>query len=229
MLDGERVVLRARNLTKHFGTGVTRVTAVHDVHFDVTRGEIVLIMGPSGSGKTTLLSLLGALLRPSAGRIDVNGVRITDVPEARLPRVRLHAFGFIFQDFNLLAALTALENVAFVARLAGVPHQAANERAHALLRSLHVEARAQHRPAELSGGEKQRVAIARAFVNAPSVILADEPTANLDGRAGRDVLRALRSLAAEEKRAVVIVSHDERVRDVADRVVWMEDGTLRAP
>jgi putative ABC transport system ATP-binding protein len=203
------------------------VTAVGGVDLDVQPGEVVLIMGPSGSGKTTLLLMLGAMLRPSAAAIQVAGLDLASAPERRLPSLRAHRFGFIFQDFNLLSALSALENVELARNLAGHTGHAAQQRARALLERVGLGDRLGFRPEQLSGGEKQRVAIARALANDPPVILADEPTANLDSAAGRQIARLLRQLAAEDARAVVIVSHDARLEEIADRVLWLEDGTFR--
>lgn len=224
----DNVALRAESVHKRFGQGRTVVTAVRDVSVEVQRGEILLIMGPSGSGKTTLLSMLGALLRPSEGRIIVAGVEISKFSEAKLPAIRLHHFGFIFQDFNLLSALTARENVEVVLNLAGVKGQLARQRAEVILRELDLGDRLDFRPEQLSGGEKQRVAIARALANDPAVILADEPTANLDSHIGHEVMRLLRRIAREQGRSVIIVSHDQRIRDIADRVLWLEDGQFKA-
>jgi putative ABC transport system ATP-binding protein len=221
------VRLEIRNVTKRFGEGETEVTAVRDVSLAVEPGEIVLIMGPSGSGKTTLLSMMGALLRPSDGEIGLDGLTISSLSEAKLPDIRLREFGFIFQDFNLLSALTALENVALVAQLAGLKGRAARDKATALLVGLGLGERLDFLPEKLSGGEKQRVAIARALINDPTLILADEPTANLDSKIGHEIMRLLRRIAKEQGRSVVIVSHDERIRDIADRVLWLEDGAFR--
>ena len=220
-------LVRIRHLSKVFGEGETRVAAVSDVELELARGEIVLVMGPSGSGKTTLLSMLGGLLRPSAGEIVVEGTDIAMLPERELPRFRAKTFGFIFQDFNLLAALRARENVEVALNLDGVRGSAARERATMLLETLGLEARREFGVDQLSGGEKQRVAIARAIANRPALILADEPTANLDSAHGAETMRLLRRLAREEGTTVVIVSHDERLREVADRVLWLEDGRLK--
>lgn len=222
------VVLNAQAVSKSFGEGRTRVAAVREVSLELRRGEVVLIMGPSGSGKTTLLSLLGALLRPSGGRITLHGQEISNLPEAKLPAVRLRHFGFIFQDFNLLSALSVRENVALVLNLAGVGGRQAQARAEALLRELELGDRLDFLPAQLSGGEKQRVAIARALANDPTVVLADEPTANLDSHIGHEVMRLLRAIARDQARGVIIVSHDQRLRDIADRVLWMEDGEFKS-
>ena len=219
--------LQVEQVTKRYGGGQTEVVAVRDVTLTVEPGEVILIMGPSGSGKTTLLLMLGALLRPTAGTIEVDGVAISALPERRLPDIRLKQFGFIFQDFNLLSALTVLENVALVAHLAGVKKREARARAQAVLTQLGLEQRLHFLPEKLSGGEKQRVAIARALVNGPAIILADEPTANLDSKIGHDIMRLLRHIAKEQGRSVVIVSHDQRIRDIADRVLWLEDGQFK--
>ncbi len=220
--------LTVEHITKRYGAGATEVTAVRDVSLAVAPGEVVLIMGPSGSGKTTLLLMLGALLKPTEGSIHLNGVALSALPEQRLPDIRLRQFGFVFQDFNLLSALTALENVAIVAELAGLRRAAARSKATALLIELGLGDRLRFLPEKLSGGEKQRVAIARALVNDPALILADEPTANLDSKIGREIMRLLQRIAREQRRSVVIVSHDHRIKEIADRVLWLEDGQFKA-
>ena len=219
--------LQISHVTKRYGAGSTEVTAVRDVSLAVSPSEIVLIMGPSGSGKTTLLSMLGALLKPTGGTIQLNGTTISALEENRLPDIRLKQFGFIFQDFNLLSALTALENVAIVAELAGAKSGEAKRKAASLLTELGLGERLNFPPEKLSGGEKQRVAIARALVNDPRLILADEPTANLDSKIGHEIMRLLRNIAKEQGRSVVIVSHDQRIKDIADRVLWLEDGEFK--
>ncbi len=216
--------LEVTSLTKRYGEGATEVVAVRDVSLRVAPGEIVLIMGPSGSGKTTLLLMLGALLRPSSGTIRLDGTMLSALPEGRLPDIRLRRFGFIFQDFNLLSALSALENVAIVAELAGMKGKDARLRAAKLLTGLGLGQRLRFLPEKLSGGEKQRVAVARALANDPTFMLADEPTANLDSKIGHEIMRLLRSIAKEQGRSIVIVSHDQRIKDIADRVLWLEDG-----
>ena len=225
-------VLTVRGLTKTYGSGETAVDAVRSVDLDVASGEVLLVMGPSGSGKTTLLLMLGALLRPTAGSITVTGrdhrdVDVAAAPERQLPTLRSHTFGFIFQDYALLDALTATENIAVAANLAGTTGSAAHNRATELLDRVGLAHRAAARPSQMSGGEQQRVAVARALSNDPPVLLADEPTANLDASRGRDLARLLRRLADEDHRSVVIVSHDDRLREIADRVLWLEDGQFR--
>jgi putative ABC transport system ATP-binding protein len=220
-------VLSVHDLTKTYGTGDVAVDAVRHVDLDINAGEVVLVMGPSGSGKTTLLLMLGAMLRPTSGSVHVDGTDIATAPERALPQLRARRFGFVFQDFNLLSALSALENVEVASNIAGITGRAAHQRATELLDRLGLASRLRFRPDQLSGGEKQRVAIARALANDPPVILADEPTANLDSGHGREIARILRDLATHDGRSVIIVSHDRRLEEIADRVLWLEDGQFR--
>lgn len=220
-------ILELQDVSKTYGTGATVVHAVQGVNLSVRAGEVVLIMGPSGSGKTTLLSIAGLLLRPSGGRIRMNEVDVTAMDERSLSALRLRQIGFVFQAYNLLAALSALENVELVLNMAGVKGKTARNRAAELLTTLGLGHRLHHLPANLSGGEKQRVAIARALANEPALILADEPTGNLDSKIGREVMELLCcGIGRDQGRGVVIVTHDQRLRDIADRVFWMEDGRL---
>ena len=211
-----------------FGEGHAAVHAVNGVDLTIQPGEIVLVMGPSGSGKTTLLSMLGGLLRPTGGRIRVAGEEITALSQAELAAVRQRLVGFVFQSFNLLDNLTAAENVEIVQQIAKQPKGEAKQRARELLSAFGLSERMDFRAASLSGGEKQRVSIARALANDPRIILADEPTANLDSKHGKDVMVLLQQIARDDGRAVVVVSHDHRIREVADRVLWLEDGHLRS-
>jgi putative ABC transport system ATP-binding protein len=220
-------VLSARGLTKTYGQGELAVAAVRAVDLDVAGGEVVLIMGPSGSGKTTLLLMLGAMLRPTSGSITIAGTDLATARERDLPTLRARHFGFVFQDFNLLGALSARENVELAANLSGVTGRAARERADRLLTQLGLGERLHFPPDQLSGGEKQRVAVARALGNNPSLILADEPTANLDSGNGREIGRLLRRVADDDGRAVIIVSHDDRLKQIADTLLWLEDGRFR--
>lgn len=222
--SNDRTALQVEAVTKRYGSGDTSVTAVKEVSLSVEPGEVVLIMGPSGSGKTTLLMMLGALLRPSEGEIQLGGETISALAEGRLPDIRLRKFGFVFQDFNLLSALTVLENVAIVAQLAGLSARGARQKAARILTELDLSHRLHFLPEKLSGGEKQRVAIARSLVNDPALILADEPTANLDSKIGQEVMRMMRRIAKVHARSVIIVSHDPRIKEIADRVLWLEDG-----
>ena len=214
-------------LTKTYGQGDLAVEAVRHIDLDIEPGEVLLVMGPSGSGKTTLLLMLGAMLRPTSGSITIDGTDLATAPERALPPLRARHFGFVFQDFNLLTALTALENVELACNLAGRTGRAARQRATELLTRLGLGNRLGFRPGRLSGGEKQRVAIARALANDASVILADEPTANLDSSHGHDIARLLRQIATDDGRSVVIVSHDDRLKEIADRILWLEDGQFR--
>jgi len=220
-------LLRAEHLVKVFGTGHTAVRAVDDVSVSVAPGELVVIMGPSGSGKTTLVSMLGALLSPDAGTITLAGEDLSGLDEQALAAVRARRIGFVFQAFNLLEALTVEQNVLFPASLAPGGIEAARPRAEALLDRLGLARRRHALPRTLSGGEQQRVAIARALINEPRLILADEPTGNLDSQSGQDVLMVLHDVARDRGCAVILVTHDPRVEDVADRILWLEDGAFR--
>ncbi|MEE8519616.1 MAG: ABC transporter ATP-binding protein [Dehalococcoidia bacterium] len=220
------VILEARAVTKVFGSGDTAVRAIDGVDLSVQRGEILLMMGPSGSGKTTLLTIMGGLLRPTSGSVRIDGQDISAMKESELHRVRRGVVGFVFQVFNLLEPLSVLENVEVAQNLAGKNGRHARENAEAILRDLGLGHRLRFRPGSLSGGEKQRVSIARALANDPRLILADEPTGNLDSKHGHEVVTLLRDIAKQQGRTVVIVSHDDRIREVADRVLWLEDGRL---
>ena len=220
-------LLRARNLTKQFGSGPTSVRAVDDVSLDIGEGEVVVIMGPSGSGKTTLLSMMGGLMRPTSGTMFVRDTDISTMSEASLPKIRARNVGFIFQAFNLLEALTVEENILLPAQLAPGGVKEARGRAAELLARLELTERRRALPGTLSGGEKQRVAIARALINRAPLVLADEPTGNLDSQKGSDVTMILHDIARDEGCSVVVVTHDSRIEDIADRVLWLEDGRLR--
>ena len=221
-------ILRLEGVTKVFGSGVTAVTALVDANLEVHAGEVILVMGPSGSGKTTLLTIAGALLTPTRGRVHICGIDITAMDEDRLAAIRREKVGFVYQNFNLLEALTALENVRLVALGRGSNGTIHRDRAREMLETLGLAHRLNSLPKHLSDGEKQRVAIARALAKTPALMLADEPTANLDARRGHEVTELLRQKALGMGEAVVIVSHDHRIRDIADRVYWLEDGCLRS-
>ena len=222
----ETALLQITNISKTFGSGHTAVAALQNVHLRILPADILLLMGPSGSGKTTLLTIAGGLLKPTSGDVVLDGSVITALTERDLPKIRLRTLGFVFQSFNLLSALTAEQNVAVPLLMSGQTYRTALPRAKKLLERLGLQERSQALPHQLSGGEKQRVAIARALVNDPKVILADEPTANLDSKNGHAVMQLLCQIACEEKRAVLIVSHDERLRTVATRVLAIEDGKI---
>jgi putative ABC transport system ATP-binding protein len=224
----DSAVLSMQAVTKVYGSGDAAVTALDRVDFDAHVGEVVVIMGPSGAGKTTFLTIAGALLQPTAGRVLISGTDITGLGEKDLPVVRRRRIGFVFQSFNLLESLTSVENVTLVMVPERGTGRHARNRASELLSMLGLGHRLKSLPRQLSGGEKQRVAIARALANNPDLLLADEPTANLDAKRGREVMLLLRQIAREMGKAVVIVSHDHRIREIADRIVWLEDGTFRA-
>jgi putative ABC transport system ATP-binding protein len=216
-------VLQARGLFKEHGQGQSLVRAVDGVDLEVPRGQMLAVMGPSGCGKSTLLHLLGGLERPTDGEVRLAGQRIDSASERALARLRRRLVGFIFQAFHLVEELSAAENVELPALLAGRSPRAARNRADFLLERVGLADRAKHLPWELSGGQRQRVAIARALANEPLVLLADEPTGNLDTAATLDVLRLFEDLRAAGQ-TLVIVTHDERVAAIADRLVSMRDG-----
>ncbi len=220
-------LVEVKNISKTFGSGHTAVKAVDNVSFSVKDGEIALIMGPSGSGKTTLLTIIGTLLSPDSGSVFINGLEVTALSKRKLPDVRLKKIGFIFQSFNLLSSLNVLENVAIVLELMGTRSRKAKQQAQKLLEELGLGNRLKYNVANLSGGEKQRVSIARALVTNPAVVLADEPTANLDSKSGHKVMELLRNIAKQEGKGVIIVTHDMRLKDIADKTFWIEDGKLR--
>jgi putative ABC transport system ATP-binding protein len=218
-------VLRARGLRKQYGKGEGLVRAVDDVDLDVASGETVAVMGPSGCGKSTLLHLLGGLDRPTAGEIWLAGQRVDHQTERALARLRRNAVGFVFQAFHLMDELTAVENVELPALLAGQPARAARRRASGLLDRVGLADRARFLPSALSGGQRQRVAIARALVSDPQVVLADEPTGNLDSQATVEVLRLFEDLHTAGQ-TLVIVTHDSRIAATADRLISMRDGAF---
>ena len=222
-----RTILRLEGVSKIYRSGEFEVKALDDVTFDVKGGEIVAVMGPSGSGKTTLLTIAGALLRPSVGQVHVCGIDVSEMAESQLAGVRRTKVGFIYQSFNLLEALSALENVIIVSQNHGHDKHTADARARELLEMFGLGHRMHALPKKMSDGEKQRVAIARALAKDPELLLADEPTANLDSKRGHEVMELLRQKAMELHKGVVVVSHDNRIRQFADRVVWLEDGRLR--
>jgi putative ABC transport system ATP-binding protein len=216
-----------RALEMVYRSGSTRVRALAEVSLDISPGEFLLLMGPSGSGKTTLVSILGGILTPTAGEVTAFGMRITSLTPRQRAKFRLSSVGFVFQGFNLFGALTARENVQIALALKGVRNSAAYTSAVSLLDEVGLAGKAERLPRDLSAGEKQRVAIARALAGSPPLLLADEPTASLDADNGRMVTRLLRTLAKGRGCAVMTVTHDSRIMDVADRVVHLEDGALK--
>ena len=223
-----RVVIRVRELSRELRLGKVSVHALRHVNMVIYAGEMVSIVGPSGSGKSTLLGLIGGLDSPSSGSVEIDGVDITHMNEDQLTTIRNEKIGFIFQFFNLIPTLTALENVALPIQFAHRPRYQPNQRARELLDLLGLGDRMNHRPAELSGGEQQRVAIARALANNPPLLLADEPTGNLDTASGHVVLEALRDAQREAGTTVVLVTHDPELADITDRQLNLVDGEFVA-
>jgi putative ABC transport system ATP-binding protein len=217
--------LEARGLARTYRTDDVEVLALRGIDLVIDRGAFVAVTGPSGSGKSTLLHLLGGLERPTAGSVHVGGHRVDDLGERALALMRRTRIGFVFQAFNLVPSLSAQENVALPALLAGHGRHEASERAMTMLDAVGAADRARFAPVHLSGGQQQRVAIARALVNEPDIVLADEPTGNLDSASARDVMRLLRT-AADRGQAIVVVTHDPRVAAAADRVVMLSDGLV---
>lgn len=228
MTEAGREILSLEGVSKVYRTGEFAVTALDNATLHVHGGEIVAIMGPSGSGKTTLLTVAGALLRPTRGSVRVCGIDVTRMTESHLAAVRRQNVGFVYQSFNLLEALTAVENVRVVVQNGSKNGRVqAIDRAMELLHTFGLSHRVNSLPKRMSDGEKQRVAIARALAKDAELILADEPTANLDAKRGHEVMELLAQKALELHKAVVVVSHDNRIRQFAHRVLWLEDGRLR--
>jgi putative ABC transport system ATP-binding protein len=218
-------IARLLGVSKRYGDSRTGFLALDRIDLEVSPGQFTLLMGPSGSGKTTLISILGCLISPTAGSVEIDGRRVDGLGERGLPSVRRRSIGFVFQSFNLLGSLTALENVEVPLLLGGIKGRAARDRARSLLESMRLGGKEKRLPADLSGGEKQRVAIARALALEPRIVLADEPTAALDSTTGREVMAILSSYA-HAGHAVMVVTHDLRLRDLADRLVELEDGKI---
>jgi putative ABC transport system ATP-binding protein len=224
----EETVLEARDVVKVFEEGTQRVEVLKGVSLDVAAGEVVALEGPSGSGKTTLLSIMGCILTPTSGRVRIEGKDVDPTRPEHLREARRRSIGFVFQQYNLFPALTALENVEYSLNVKGVRGDEAHREATRVLERVGLADRLHFLPRDLSGGQKQRVAIARALAGSPRVILADEPTANLDTTVGTQILELFRDLAKSEKTGLLVVTHDPKVRAVADRVVGIRDGLLAA-
>jgi putative ABC transport system ATP-binding protein len=218
--------IQARGLVKWFGEGEAKTIAVRSVDVDVRFGEILYIVGPSGSGKTTLLSILSGILRPNEGTVLVEGRDIWSLKDDELADFRLQMIGFVFQDYHLFPRLTTAENVAVPLILRRRPWAESIDLALKALAIVGLQGRAELPPVKLSGGEQQRVAIARAIVGEPDILILDEPTASLDGETGRKIVEFVREHVLTEKRSIVIVTHDARIADLADRTVHMEDGRI---
>jgi putative ABC transport system ATP-binding protein len=218
--------IRAVNLTRTFEVGESVVEALRGINLDVTKGQFVALVGPSGSGKSTFLNLVGGLDRPSDGELWINGVELSASKEKALTEHRRRRVGFVFQSFNLLPRLTALENVALPLMFVGIPEGERLDRARDLLVRVGLEGRLEHRPTQLSGGEQQRVAIARALVSQPAIILADEPTGNIDTATGAEIMALLRHLNRDGGVTLLLVTHDPDAAAFADRVILLRDGQI---
>jgi putative ABC transport system ATP-binding protein len=220
------VLISVRGLNKEFHMGRTIVQALQDVNVDVFSGEYLSIMGPSGSGKTTLFNMLGALDRPTSGHVTVAGVDLTKLSGRQLAYFRGNHIGYVFQTYNLIPAYSAVDNVAMPLIFSGMPHDRAVIRAEEVLGKVGLSNRLTHLPDELSGGQQQRVAIARALANEPAIILADEPTGNLDLHTGEEIIHLLFRLSKDEGVTVIASTHDYKMLDVSDRILWIKDGRV---
>ncbi len=218
-------VLRIRNLTKTYMQGKIPVHALNDVSFDVNKGELLSIVGPSGSGKSTLLSMIGLLDMPTDGSVFIDDVEITKAKESEAPRIRREKIGFVFQHFNLLSTLNAMENLDIAMRFSGVPKKKRKERAFELLTQVGLGDRVTHKPSELSGGQQQRVAIARAMANEPAILLADEPTGAVDTKTREVIVELLKGLS-EKGQTIIVVTHDMEVAKQTNRIITMRDGKI---
>jgi putative ABC transport system ATP-binding protein len=223
----DKTVLQLDGVSKQFGDGDSRVDALVDVNLSVARGELVGLIGPSGSGKSTLLSIAGALLTPTEGYAQLDGVDITAASERERAELRLRRIGFIFQGSNLISYLTGREQLLFIGHLLGLSKEESSQRAARLLDELEMTSRASHYPEAMSGGQRQRIAIARALMNDPGIILADEPTASLDSSRARQVVEMLAREVHEREKGGILVTHDERLVDLCDRIVRISDGRLQ--
>jgi len=218
--------VRCRGLTKHYGSGNERVDALRGVDLEVRSGELLMLVGPSGCGKTTLISIITTILDQDDGSCEVLGCDVGRMTEAERTRLRGESVGFVFQAFNLLPALTAVENVSVPLLVAGVAREEAERRARTVLEEVGLGARADALPRKLSGGQQQRVAIGRALVHNPKLVVCDEPTSNLDAKTGHEMMDILRGVARASDRALIVVTHDNRTFDYADRMALMEDGRI---
>jgi len=219
-------ILEVHEVKKAYHIGKVLVPAIRNISFNVEEGEFLTIFGPSGSGKSTLLHLIGCLDRPDEGRIIIDGADVLNLSDNQLAQLRLTKIGFVFQFFNLLPRLTALKNVMLPLIVAGVPDGESEKRAKEMLALVGLETRMKHRPAELSGGEQQRIAIARALMNNPKIVLADEPTGNLDTKTGWEIVQFMKRLNEEKGQTFIVVTHDPHIAEAADRIIYLKDGVI---
>jgi putative ABC transport system ATP-binding protein len=224
--DVQDLVIKAVGLSKEYDLKSHKVLALRDATFEVKRGESIAIKGPSGSGKTTLLTMIGLLDSPTSGSITIDGIDLTQIPESKLHEIRQKKIGFVFQAFNLMPYLSAQENVELPMELSDLTRNQRKERALELLGIVGLSERVGHRPAKLSAGEQQRVAIARALANGPSILLADEPTGNLDSKSKKEIVKLFNRLRREKGMTVIIVTHDDRVANDIGKVIRMRNGRL---
>jgi putative ABC transport system ATP-binding protein len=225
-MGANEYVVRTKDVAKEFTMGGTTLKALDGVNLDIFRGEYVSIMGPSGSGKSTLFNMIGGLDKPSAGSVFINDVDMAQLDAQELAYLRCRTIGYIFQTFNLIPVMTALENVTLPTIFAGTPTDEGIERGIELLKMVGLGDRLNHKPSELSGGQQQRVAIARSFANSPTIILADEPTGNLDLKTGKEIIILLKELNKDQGVTIISATHDLKMIDVSDRVVWIRDGKI---
>lgn len=221
-----KFAVRCRGITKSYGTGPARVVALRGVDLDVHYGELLLVVGPSGCGKTTLISIISAILEQDEGECEVLGQDLSTIKQAEKVQFRGKSIGFVFQLFNLLPALTAGENVAVPLLISGVPRKSAMKQAEAMLEMVGLKSRVDALPSQLSAGQQQRVAIARAVVHSPNLIVCDEPTSNLDHKTGHEMMTVLRDLVQSANKTLIIVTHDNRILEFADRIARMDDGKI---
>ncbi len=219
-------IVRTSDLMKEFKMGEERLKALNGVTVDIKRGEYVSIMGPSGSGKSTLFNAIGGLDKPDSGKVFINDVDMAQLDPNELAYLRCRTVGYIFQTYNLIQVMTALENVRLPTIFAGMNSEDGTKRAMELLDLVGLNGRYDHKPTELSGGQQQRVAIARALANKPSIVLADEPTANLDSKTGEEIIKLLRKLNRDQGVTVISATHDYKMLDVSDRIIWIRDGKV---
>lgn len=223
---GNEYVLRTRDVCKEFGMGDSLLRALDGVNLDIYRGEYISIMGPSGSGKSTLFNMIGGMDKPTSGSVFINDVDMAQLDAQELAYLRCRTMGYIFQTFNLIPVMTALENVTLPMVFAGTSTDDSIEKGVQLLELVGLGERLQHKPSELSGGQQQRVAIARALANDPAIILADEPTGNLDSRIGKEIITLLKKMNQEQGVTIISATHDLKMLDISDRVVWIRDGKV---
>ncbi len=225
-MTDKKLIVRVTDVTKDFDLGKIVVEVLKGIDLEIDTGKYVSIMGPSGSGKSTLFNMIGGLDKPTKGKVFIDEVDIAQLDAYELAWLRCRKIGYIFQTFNLIPVMTALENVTLPMTFAGTPNEAATQRGMKLLEQVGLEGRHGHKPAELSGGQQQRVAVARALANSPAIILADEPTGNLDLQTGEEIISLLKDMSDEQEVTVISATHDYKMLNVSDQVIWIRDGRV---